>query len=179
MAVCLRDRPGLHLLLPGELIACSCFSQAQIILRGRRTHQPGARAPGAGARAPTRILSNSTSWPSDPAQSESFIPPANSADTNLRECASKARTIAFPSFPRLPGRRQQVMLQRIEGRRQAMCLSARCPGILVALALVAGPGRAQEPPPPLTLDAAIRLGLERNPELMAFRQQRGVAEGSV
>ena len=31
----------------------------------------------------------------------------------------------------------------------------------------------------MTLDGAIRLGLERNPELMAFRQQRGVAEGTV
>ncbi len=52
-------------------------------------------------------------------------------------------------------------------------------GLLAWVVLHTRPARAQGPAPPLTLDAAIRLGLERNPELMAFRQQRGVAEGAV
>jgi cobalt-zinc-cadmium efflux system outer membrane protein len=34
-------------------------------------------------------------------------------------------------------------------------------------------------PPPLTLGAAIALALENNPELRAFRQERGIAEAAV
>jgi cobalt-zinc-cadmium efflux system outer membrane protein len=39
--------------------------------------------------------------------------------------------------------------------------------------------RAQEVTPVLTLDAAMRMGLERNPEIIALRQQRGVAEAGL
>jgi cobalt-zinc-cadmium efflux system outer membrane protein len=38
---------------------------------------------------------------------------------------------------------------------------------------------AEAPPAVLTLDAAVRWGLQNNPELAAFRQQRGVASAGV
>jgi cobalt-zinc-cadmium efflux system outer membrane protein len=65
------------------------------------------------------------------------------------------------------------------GKRLSAPWNLAVPGLLAWLVLHIPTARAQEPAPPLTLDAAIRLGLERNPELMAFRQQRGVAEGGV
>ena len=52
-------------------------------------------------------------------------------------------------------------------------------GLLAWLVLPAISARAADAVPVLTLEAAIHLGLERNPELMALRQQHGVAAGGV
>jgi cobalt-zinc-cadmium efflux system outer membrane protein len=87
--------------------------------------------------------------------------------------------VGLPRFPGLPERENFLML-RVMGRRirklgQMACWVSAVAWVVVRATAVP----AQEPPPPLTLDAAIRMGLERNPELMAFRQQRGVAEAGV
>ncbi len=58
-------------------------------------------------------------------------------------------------------------------------LRARLLGLLAWLAVFASSVRAEEPVPVLTRDAAIRLGLVRNPELMALRQQHGIAAAGV
>jgi cobalt-zinc-cadmium efflux system outer membrane protein len=53
--------------------------------------------------------------------------------------------------------------------------------VLTCAILRPGGAHAAEPSPPpaLTLEAAIQMGLERNPELIALRQQHGIAEAGV
>src|ERR1700740_1750339 len=54
------------------------------------------------------------------------------------------------------------------------CLFAAC-----TAAEPAPPAFLPPPLPPLTLDAAVRMALERNPEIAAVRQAHGIAAAGV
>jgi cobalt-zinc-cadmium efflux system outer membrane protein len=60
-----------------------------------------------------------------------------------------------------------------------------CSGLVLCLAVLAGPARAEPPPAcdvlpsQLSLDAAVQWALEHNPELAAIRQQHGIAAAGV
>ena len=93
----------------------------------------------------------------------------------------------LPRFPRL-GRQVKwgTMSQRFAGRWFARQGIAGCLCLLFATGLALNQASADPPVPleealpnVLTRDAAVRWALQYNPELAAFRQQRGIAAAAV